>query len=623
MTNAWDTAIAAVSANVRNRWKLDELEGTTASDTGTGTVRDGTIGSAVLLGRGNTITQSVNRRACMEFPDAANGQIDADAWTMPSGDFSLAFWIRFDDVAAQQYIFSHGTGTTTDYIHVLLNGGDLEVRARVSNTGVSCDDITTTYAADTWYFIVYTLTGTTQKLYVNGVDVTRTNSDTLGAISGTSIGGYAGDTTSRVNGLMQDVIVFDDDLTAQEVSDLYAARIPAQAISHDDWDDKSGLTITGTATDWTAANHQLTVTNTGATTATTAANTVSTTERWVTAFDINPDGGAGYTFRVELLDNSTTVALIAFDATTLSLDTDGGSLTGVTPSNWDHDAEQRVIIVGDPATNTAYFWLLHVDTLTNDQYDYLGSVSMASTPDRIQFDVGSTAGTTVITSPLGVWRCTDTIATMGDSLATGSPLYSPVPRWIANSPKAPTNQLAWWYAGDKYSDRETFVVNFGQGGQGADYVRLRTAWFEYLDPAVSLLMVGTNDINGGTSAEDVISDLNTITTDIIGDSVPLVFCTIVARPNASDPDDHEAERATVNAWIKSSGISLGARYIDADKITVDPADNQSLLAKYDADTVHLTPIGARDVAQGDVVDTGGPLISRLHYGLGLSLGLGL
>lgn len=597
MANAWDTQIAAVTANARNRWRLDELEGPTAADSGSGTAVNGAIGTTVAMGRGNYLTQHVNRRSCMGFPDdGANSQINLPGWTMPSGDFSICGWFKTDDAAVQQYIFSHGDGSTTDYLHVLLNGGDLEVRARRSNVSISCDDITTAYAANTWYFFCYTVTGTTRSLYVNGSDVTNTNTDTLGAFTGTRIGGLADNSSAaRFDGLMQDIIVFDDDLTAGEVASLYAARIPAQAVSYDDWASVSGVTTTGST--WTAANNTLTITNAAAATATSGAGTLSTTERWVADFVVNPDGGAGHKFRIILMDSSNNLALIAFDATTLSIDTDGLSLTGVTPSNWDHDAEQLVRIVGDPVSLTAHFWLLHRDTTGNDQYDYLGSVSMDSAPDRYRFSVGSTGGTDVITRPVSVWKTSDVVAAMGDSIATGSPLYSPVPREISNSIDNQTSQVAFWYAGDRYTDREVEVVNFGKGGTGASVVDAQKAWFNYLQPSMAMVWTGTNDINTGTSAASVIASLASVVAAVRGYGLPITLMTVVARPNASDADDHEQERGAINNWIKTSGVGLGGAYIDSDAITVDGSDPQILQSKYDADSVHLTTLGYKDVGE--------------------------
>ena len=579
-----------LTAIARNDWSLGEMSGTTASDDGIGTTRNGSIGSAVTLGRGNHITQLTNRRAAMEFPDTTNGQVNVADWTLPTGDFSISMWVRSDDVSKQQYLFSSGDGSTTDYLHILFNGGDLEVRARRSNVTISCDDVTTTFEDNAWYCVVYTLTGTTRTLYVNAVDVTNTTTDTLGAVTGTAIGGFANDSnTNRFDGIMQDVVVYYGEMTSTEATSLFDVRIPSNALFHNDWNTLDDVTVSGSGV--SVAGNVLTMDTTSSTSVATDVGALSTTERWFTSIAINPDGGSGYKIRIQLRAGSTLLCILAFDGTTLSLDTDGLSLTGVTPSLWDHDAEQKAFIVGDPATDTAYFWLLHKDTDGDDQYDYLGEISMADSPDRLLLVTGGTSGLTTITEPITIWKTSDVVASMGDSIATGSPIYSPVPRQVASSRDDQTSQVAFWYIDQEYPGQSKGIVNFGKGGVGSASVAAQTDWFIDLNPAMSLVWVGTNDINNAVDASDVIDDLDNIADDLLAQSLPLTFFTIIARPNAIDPDDHETERATVNSWIKTTGVSLGAKYIDADTATVDPTNNQLLQTKYDADTVHPTALG--------------------------------
>lgn len=613
LAGAWDIAVNSVGTGVRNRWKLDELQGTTAADTGTGTPRDGVIQSAVTQGRGNHLTQAVSRRACMSFPRASNGQINISGWTMPSGAFSLALWFKTDTTGVIQYIFSHGTDTS-NYLHVLVHSTNVvQVRGAIGGSSISASASAPTIAADRWYFVTYTYDGAGgETLYVDAADVTAAGT-TLGNFVGTAIGGLSDDSNAnRFDGLLQDVIVFDGELTADEVAYLYAARVPAAAIHYDDWHDTASLVTSGSVTA-TAAGHQLTLTNTGTGTVTGPPNALSTSDRWWLPLRINPDGGTGYQLRFQLLAGTTPVALIAFDGTTLSLDDgDGVSMTSVTPSNWDHDAEQTVYIVGDTDTDTAHFWLLHVDTTVNDRYVYLGSVAMASTPDSFRFDIGATAGTSVITAPIEVWRTADTVGGMGDSIWTGSPAYSPVPRLISNSIHIQTSQLAFWYLSGKYPSREMAVVNFGQGGQVSSYVSGRTAWAGYLQPAEFLVMVGTNDINNSIEPATVIANLTSVIADVIGTySVPLLLNTVIARPNAIDPDEHELWRAQLNAWIRTTGMRLGASYIDADRITVDPNDNQLLVSSYDADTVHPTVLGYWAIGTGDRITPPGAKLSNI------------
>lgn len=590
--NAIDTAVDAVTPGLRNRWKLDETRAsvTTASDTGTDVPRNGVIGSAVSRGRGNLLTSHVNRRACMEFAGTANSTIDITGWTIPSGDFSFSFWVKSDAAfTTTKYIFSHGDGTLNNYFHFLTNGGNLQLRAYRGGANIGLTTSGVSFDTDTWYFVTYTLTGSTPALYINGSLASTVTGTTLGAVTGAHIGGYADDTSAnRLDGLMQDVMVFDGPLTSDEATSLWDARIPATAVFYDDFENASNFSVTGATA--TASGNTLSITNTLAGAATAPAGSVPTDEAWAMQGVVNPDGGAGVRCRIQLLDGaSTVVGTIDFVGTSIELSVSGTGVDTVIPTSWDHDDSQRILIAGDPSTLELHFWLLHNDTAGNDQYEYLGEVAMPSAPDRFRFAWGGTIGTSVFSGPWGVWRASDVIATIGTSIPKGSPLYDPCPRHFANSDENEPNQLGFWLY-DNDAD-EYMIVNFGKGGSGATYADARSGWIGDLKPRRVFIDTGTNDVNDVSPPDPltVVAKVQSFAEAVHGTyGIPVTVGTMAARPNAIDADQHLADRTTFNNAVRENANSWGATYLDIEAATTDPGNSKLLVSDFDADSVHFT-----------------------------------
>ncbi len=119
-------------------------------------------------------------------------------------------------------------------------------------------------------------------------------------------------------------------------------------------------------------------------------------------------------------------------------------------------------------------------------------------------------------------------------------------------------------------------------------------------PGIRWLIIfeGINDLGGGASAKDIIAaDQNFVAQaharhlKVLGGTItPFDGFSMYYRPAT------EAERQTVNQWIRAQGNFDGV--IDFDLATRDPAHPTRLAAEYDSgDHLHLNPVGYARMAQ--------------------------
>jgi hypothetical protein len=98
------------------------------------------------------------------------------------------------------------------------------------NGAITVASSTPAFALNEWYLITATDTGSVQKLYVNGMNVATTNTNTGAILSNTSnvwIGTYNNNSSTMFDGLIDDVRIYDYALSAGEVTQLYNVPEPA------------------------------------------------------------------------------------------------------------------------------------------------------------------------------------------------------------------------------------------------------------------------------------------------------------------------------------------------------------------------------------------------------------
>ena len=158
-------------------------------------------------------------------------EVDDSASLDITGDITISIWVRFTDPSINSgWIFSKRSGTTQvawDF-HTFSS----HLRYVLNDTGASNADTdlgsTNPLVADQWYHIVGTLEGTSQKLYIDGVeDASGTHTGGIFSSSAkVNVGNYDG-ASLYFNGSLASPAVWNRALSSSEISDLYqAGKIP-------------------------------------------------------------------------------------------------------------------------------------------------------------------------------------------------------------------------------------------------------------------------------------------------------------------------------------------------------------------------------------------------------------
>ena len=248
-------------------WKLDEGTGTTAADS------SGYGHDAELR---NSPSWSSDIPATMDFHDPYTLQFDrsdADYVSIAGTDtiddaqeLTVATWVRLastpggdgytymrfvqlgNSKAVMRYVNHDGIGKLQFYMRI---GGDLH--------SIVVDH---TWATDTWYHVAGTYDGSTMGLYLNGEEQdTYAISGTVGTGSGVVLSHSGND--EALDGLLDDVRIYNRPLSAGEISDLADGMHPRTAIATTslgaDLDVEGDLVLNSGALDVNTDNHVIQV----------------------------------------------------------------------------------------------------------------------------------------------------------------------------------------------------------------------------------------------------------------------------------------------------------------------------------------------------------------------------
>ncbi len=222
----------AAAPGLSHHWKLDETSGSVAYDSGVTPYKDGTYAgttsiSTAQLGRGRAFDGVDDG---LQIPTFAYG---------PS--FSIGAWFKItDNSGAHKTLISHGTAYTPGslYVRVAQEDGTIWTYFCDDNdpscgTGFSFSG---NYADGNWHHYMLTVDSTldTTKIYVDGawkMNVAR-GGNSLTWDTDLFIGKRGTSTPYYMKGGMDDVRIYDHDLTATEVATLYNNREPTDHIGH-------------------------------------------------------------------------------------------------------------------------------------------------------------------------------------------------------------------------------------------------------------------------------------------------------------------------------------------------------------------------------------------------------
>ena len=185
--------------------------------------------AATLQLNGNTDSLDIAGKfgGCAKF-NGSSSTITSTNQVIPNGASSISFWYNPQGSTGTEYIIGQGIATASKGPTVYWSSqsfGALVAKGTSSLAGSATGS--TTYSTTDWHNVVFTWDGTSNsnafKVYVNGTLLVEGTSDTssasIGAYTYLGIGGLQGGTYA--NGLVDQVRIFNTELTASQVSDLY------------------------------------------------------------------------------------------------------------------------------------------------------------------------------------------------------------------------------------------------------------------------------------------------------------------------------------------------------------------------------------------------------------------
>jgi hypothetical protein len=215
-------------ASLLGYWRLDGDQGTTAVDSGPNAF-NGTYTGGVAP------TTSVSSTVAIDNPGAAafggsNGYINVpdNASERLTGDFTISLWV-YRAGATSDWVRMVGKGDSTNRNYGVWYGPSVGYQVLFQQYNSSGGAVLQAQSAGTipagaWTHVAVTQTGTTGRIYINGVlDGTATRSGTPATSADPLTFGYAGFHTYHY-GSMDEVRMYTRALSASEIAKLAAGR---------------------------------------------------------------------------------------------------------------------------------------------------------------------------------------------------------------------------------------------------------------------------------------------------------------------------------------------------------------------------------------------------------------
>jgi hypothetical protein len=192
-------------------YKLDS----DASDS-SGNNNDGTILSGV------TSTIGLFDGAFNFNGDQTTGYIETD-WYPSDESYTLSWWVKWDTINSRQAIGTHDGKNHRFYMGIYDNGGTY------FGAGDSYGYAgTTNMVSGQWYNLVMTIDGSNAVYYINGNEIDSFSYEWFSGETEDSfligqINGYGLTTNRAVDGIIDEVQIWNKVLTSQEISDIYSS----------------------------------------------------------------------------------------------------------------------------------------------------------------------------------------------------------------------------------------------------------------------------------------------------------------------------------------------------------------------------------------------------------------
>jgi hypothetical protein len=191
-----------------------------------GNGNNGTVNGASLttdrFGNPNSAYSFNGTNSFIQVPHSAS-------FTYSNNIISIGFWMQvsaWPTNSLEYYILAKhsGVGNTQMGYHSYVYNSFLNIRYRdgVSGTWGSASNNTTTLPAPgTWFHVVYTVNGTSNKMYINGILVDTQVAQIIGANTSDLFIGYDPVGGQYYSGLLDDIVIYNKVLSLTDVQQLY------------------------------------------------------------------------------------------------------------------------------------------------------------------------------------------------------------------------------------------------------------------------------------------------------------------------------------------------------------------------------------------------------------------
>jgi len=200
--------------------KLDEGSGSTAADS-IGSL-DGSVDGASWV----SVADLVGGFG-LDF-DGSNDKLDLGSTISEVGvneQFSIGMTINPDNTSGDQYLYSH-YASGSDRVVIAISGGSVQISLYDGSNFVGQSAIPSAATTTNRYRILATVDGSTNttKLYKNATDETQSGGLNNVPSSIQHQYGAKGTTTNVFNGVMDNMIIYSDVLTSNEIQSDYDSQ---------------------------------------------------------------------------------------------------------------------------------------------------------------------------------------------------------------------------------------------------------------------------------------------------------------------------------------------------------------------------------------------------------------
>jgi len=212
-----------VKSKLRAHYKFnaDSIQGNKVANYASGTpVYDATL----MNGASINTTDYKRGNGSLQFNASSSQYLEQPPFTYSSEGFSFAIWFKSNNSGAWARIFDYGVGQQTNNVGITVNMNGTKLLRPFLNNSLNGDNVN--YNNNVWTHLVLTINPNGQwKTYINGV--LNTTNNALYPLTFEHKFVYLGKSLYGVdpyfNGLMDECLMYDTVLTAQDVSQLYSS----------------------------------------------------------------------------------------------------------------------------------------------------------------------------------------------------------------------------------------------------------------------------------------------------------------------------------------------------------------------------------------------------------------